>query len=75
MTESVLKGDLCQIIKSDIITAFLIGTSIAVMLLFTWIAIKSHGIFEIDMTKYGEYEIEIFILLSWFVLLILRIRK
>lgn len=71
MTENLFK----RTINSDIIVAYLIGTAIAVMGLFTIIAIKSGGVFEIDMTAYGEYEIEIMILISWFVLLILRISK
>lgn len=63
------------IIKSDVVLAYLIGTATAVMLVFTVIAIKSGGVFEIDMTAYGEYWYEIFILFAWFVLLIFRIRR
>jgi hypothetical protein len=75
MTKNILEGNLRLIIKSDEVLAFLTGTATAVMLLFTVIAIRSHGIFEIDMTAYGEYWYEIFILIVWFVLLIFRIRK
>lgn len=75
MSENMLKGDLRLIIRSDLVTTFLIGAAIAVMGLFTIIAIKSGGVFEVDMTAYGEYEFEILILLVWFVLLIFRIRK
>ncbi len=61
--------------KSDIILAYLVGVPVAVTLIFTYIAIKSHGIFEIDMTKYGEYEIEIFVLIIWILLLVYSLIK
>lgn len=74
MSENILKikWDLRSILNSDIITAFLIGAAIAVMGLFTIIAIRSGGKFEIDMTAYGEYELEILILFVWFGALIIR---
>lgn len=64
-----------NIIKSDTITAFIIGVPLAVTLLFIWIALKDSGVFTIDMTHYGEYEIEMGILFTWAILFIIRLIK
>ena len=61
--------------KSDIISAYLIGVPVAVTLIFTYFAIIHHGMMTFDMTKYGEYEIEIFMLTSWVLLLIFYLIK
>lgn len=51
---------------------FLFSMPLALMILFTYNAFIFQGIWTVNMTKYGEYDIEIFINSVWFILLIIR---
>jgi len=59
----------------NILSAYLMGLPITITLIFTYLAIFQHGIFKINMVRYGEYEIEIFMLLTWLIIFIVRLNQ
>lgn len=63
---------MAKITLQDFINIYIIAIPLSLMIHFLVHSIVYNGIWIIDMTQYGEYYLEVFLFVLWFILVFVR---